>query len=74
VREGLEEAAALYDAAAEELEQAAKHCKTAARHFRDEEVPRGAAHAWAAFGHIRAAEESLDEQARIHASKSVPMD
>jgi len=74
VREGLEEAAALYDAAAEELEQAAKHCKTAARHFRDEEVPRGAAHAWAAFGHIRAAEESLDEQARTHASKSVPMD
>ena len=74
MREGLEEAAALYDAAAEELEQAAKHCKTAARHFRDEEVPRGAAHAWAAFGHIRAAEESLDEQARIHASKSVPMD
>ena len=74
MREGLEEAAALYDAAAEELEQAAKHCKTAARHFRDEEVPRGAAHAWAAFGHIRAAEESLDEQARTHASKSVPMD
>jgi len=70
VREGLEEAAALYDAAAEELEQAAKHCKTAARHFRDEEVPRGAAHAWAAYGHIRAAEESLDAQARTHARKS----
>ena len=70
MREGLEEAAALYDAAAEELEQAAKHCKTAARHFRDEEVPRGAAHAWAAYGHIRAAEESLDAQARTHARKS----
>jgi len=72
VREGLEEAAALYDAAAEELEQAAKHCKTAARHFRDEEVPRGAAHAWAAFGHIRAAEESLEAQARTHARASNP--
>ena len=72
MREGLEEAAALYDAAAEELEQAAKHCKTAARHFRDQEVPRGAAHAWAAFGHIRAAEESLDAQARTHAAKSNP--
>jgi 1-aminocyclopropane-1-carboxylate deaminase/D-cysteine desulfhydrase-like pyridoxal-dependent ACC family enzyme len=72
VREGLEEAAALYDAAAEELEQAAMHCKTAARHFRDQEVPRGAAHAWAAFGHIRAAEESLDAQARTHAAKSNP--
>ena len=69
---GLEDAARLYDAAAGELEQAAKHCRTAARHFREQEVPRGAAHAWAAYGHIRAAEESLDEQARTHASKSVP--
>ena len=72
--EGLEEAARLYDAAAEELEQAAKHCRTAAGHFRGQEVPRGAAHAWAAYGHIRAAEDSLDEQARAHASKSVPLD
>jgi hypothetical protein len=74
VSEGLEEAAALYDAAAQELEQAAKHCRTAARHFRDREVPRGAAHAWAAHGHIRAAEDSLDQQALTHASKSVPLD
>jgi hypothetical protein len=73
VPEGLEAAARLYDAAAEELEQAAKHCRTAARHFRDQEVPRGAAHAWAAHGHIRAAEESLDSQARTHASKSNPL-
>jgi hypothetical protein len=72
VPEGLEEAARLYDAAAEELEQAAKHCRTAAGHFRDQEVPRGAAHAWAAYGHIRAAEDSLDRQARAHASKSNP--
>jgi hypothetical protein len=72
VPEGLEEAARLYDAAAEELEQAAKHCRTAAGHFRDREVPRGAAHALAAYGHIRAAEDSLDRQARTHASKSNP--
>lgn len=72
MHEGLEEAAALYDAAAEELEQAAKHCRTAAGHFRDREIPRGAAHAWAAFGHIRAAEESLDQQARTHAARSNP--
>jgi hypothetical protein len=71
--EGPDEAAALYDSAAEELDQAAKHCRTAARHFRDREIPRGAPHAWAAFGHIRAAEESLDEQARMHASKSNPV-
>ena len=70
--EGLEEAARLHDVAAEELEQAAKHCRTAARHFRDQEVPRGAAHAWAAYGHIRAAQESLDAQARTHANKSNP--
>ena len=70
--EGLEEAARLYDAAAEELEKAARHCRTAARHFRDREIPRGAAHAWAAFGDIRAAEESLDAQARAHAAKSNP--
>jgi 1-aminocyclopropane-1-carboxylate deaminase/D-cysteine desulfhydrase-like pyridoxal-dependent ACC family enzyme len=72
VSEGLEEAARLHDVAAEELEQAAKHCRTAARHFRDQEVPRGAAHAWAAYGHIRAAQESLDAQARTHANKSNP--
>jgi hypothetical protein len=70
--EGPDEAAALYEAAAQELDQAARHCRTAARHFRDREIPRGAAHAWAAFGHIRAAEESLDAQARTHATKSVP--
>jgi 1-aminocyclopropane-1-carboxylate deaminase/D-cysteine desulfhydrase-like pyridoxal-dependent ACC family enzyme len=73
VPEGPDEAAALSDAAAEELEQAAKHCRTAARHFRDREIPRGAAHAWAAFGHIRAAEESLEAQAKTHASKSNPV-
>ena len=70
----MEETARLYDAAAEELEQAAKHCHTAAKHFRDREIPRGAAHAWAALGHIRAAEDSLDTQARTHASHSVPLD
>ena len=72
VSENLDAAAGLYDAAAQELEQAAKHCRTAARHFRNQEVPPGTAHAWAALGHIRAAEESLDAQARTHAGKSVP--
>jgi 1-aminocyclopropane-1-carboxylate deaminase/D-cysteine desulfhydrase-like pyridoxal-dependent ACC family enzyme len=71
--ENLEAAAELYESAAEQLEQAAKHCRTAARHFREREVPRGAAHAWAAYGHIRAAEESLDTQARAHADKSKPV-
>ena len=70
--EKMEEAAKLYDAAAEELEQAVAHCRTAARHFREDVVPRGAAHAWAALGHIKAAEESLDVQARAHARASNP--
>ena len=71
--EKMEAAAKLYDAAAEELEQAVAHCRTAAQHFRDGVVPRGAAHAWAALGHIRSAEESLDTQARTHAQASRPL-
>jgi len=70
VNERLEAAARLYDEAAAELERAAAHCKVAAKHFRDGVVPRGAAHAWAAVGHIREAEERLDAQARTHASRS----
>ena len=68
----MEAAAQLYDAAADELERAVAHCRTAAQHFRDGVVPRGAAHAWAALGHILAAEESLEAQARTHARASNP--
>lgn len=67
----MEEAASRFEVAAEELEQAARHCRAAAKHFRGREVPRGAAHAWAALGHVRAAEESLESQARTHAKNSV---
>ena len=66
----LEDAALMYEAAAEELELAARHCRTAAQHFREREIPRAAAHAWAAFGHVRVAEDSLADQARTHARKS----
>jgi hypothetical protein len=72
VDQRLEEAAQLFDTADGELEQAAKHCQTAARHFRDREIPRGGAHAWAAFGHIRRAEDALDAHARVHAERSNP--
>jgi hypothetical protein len=44
--EALEATARLYDEAAAELEQALAHCRVAAQHFRDNLVPRGAAHAW----------------------------
>jgi hypothetical protein len=72
VQDRLESAARLYEAAAEELDRAAAHCRTAAGHFRDGETPRGVAHAWAARGHVLAAEESLDAQARAHADRSNP--
>ncbi len=70
--DALEAAAQLYDEAAEELELAAQHCRTAARHFRDKVVPRGAAHAWAAQGHVREAQARLDEHSREHARRSNP--
>jgi hypothetical protein len=70
--EDLEAAASLFERAAAELEQAARHCQTAAGHMRDREIPRGAAHAWAAHGHLLGATALLDEQARMHAQKSNP--
>ena len=66
----LEAAARLFDQAAAELEQAVAHCRTAARHLRAGEVPRGGAHAWATVGHLDAAAGLLREQARMHARKS----
>jgi hypothetical protein len=72
VEERLESAARLCEQAAEELDRAAAHCRTAARHFRDREIPRAAAHAWAAHGHVLAAADSLDAQARTHAERSNP--
>jgi hypothetical protein len=70
--EGLESAARLFEDAAGELEQAARHCRTAAAHMRGREVPRGAAHAWAALGHLEVAGQRLRDQARMHARKSNP--
>jgi hypothetical protein len=64
--------ARLFEEAADELQQALEHCRVAAQHFRDELVPRGAAHAWAARGHLLNAEELLDAQAREHAEHAVP--
>ena len=40
--------------------------------MRKREVPRGAAHAWAAQGHVLRAAALLEEQARVHAEKSNP--
>jgi hypothetical protein len=70
VNERLEAAARLYDEAAKELDQAARDCEVAAQHFRNNDVPRGTAHAWAARGHVLEAETRLDEQAREHSRRS----
>ena len=69
-QEELEAAARLYEDAATQLERAVGHCRVAAGHFRNREQPRGAAHAWAARGHILNAETQLDELARMQARKS----
>jgi hypothetical protein len=66
------QAAAEYDRAADELELAVRHLRTTAQHFRDGEVPRGCAHAWAAHGHAISAERIMEEMAVLHASRSIP--
>ena len=68
----LEQQAERLERAAVELEQATQHCRTAASHLRGGEVPRGAAHAWAATGHVAAAERLLDDAAIDHAAHSLP--
>lgn len=68
--ERLDAVARAYDEIAAELEQALAHVRVAAEHYRNELVPRGAAHAWAAHGHLLAAREQLEAQARDHAANS----
>ncbi len=70
MNERLEASARLYEEAAKELDLAARHCEVAAQHFRDNVVPRGAAHAWAARGHMLEAGQRLDAQAREHSTRS----
>jgi hypothetical protein len=70
IRERLEASARLYEDAADELERGAAHCRVAAEHFRNREIPRAAAHAWAARGHLLEAGSRLDEQAREHRLRS----
>jgi predicted ATPase len=68
----LDALARVYDGIADELELAATHARTSARHFRNEELPRGFAHAWAVHGHVSEARVRLDQQAREHARLSNP--
>jgi hypothetical protein len=68
--ERLQAAAQRYEQAAAELETAAQHLRLTARHFRDGEVPRGAAHAWPAAGHVSRADTWLKALAEEHAEHS----
>lgn len=70
--ENLEKSAKQYEAIADELSKAAEHYKTAARHFRSKEVPRGSAHAFAGWGHINKAEDVLKSESIFHAEHSTP--
>ncbi len=68
----LEQSALQYELIATELEKASQHYKTAAKHFRDTEIPRGTAHAFAGWGHINKAENLLKAESIVHAENSKP--
>jgi hypothetical protein len=67
-----DQAAERLDEIAAELEQAAAHCRVAATHYRERVVPRAAAHAWAAFGHVQRGNSALIEMAEEHAAHAIP--
>jgi len=68
-----DEQAERFDQVAAELELAAAHCRSTAKHFRDREIPRAGAHAFAAHGHWVAAGATFDEAAVAHADKAIPL-
>jgi hypothetical protein len=70
-RQRLRETAAQgYEDAAAELERAVLHLRHAASLFREGDVPRGCAHAWAAHGHVHDARQRMDANAVHHASRA----
>lgn len=68
----LEEQALRCEAVASELDKAAQHMRTMAGHFRAQEVPRAAAHALAAQGHMDKAKQTFSDVAIHHAAKATP--
>ena len=62
--------AARYEASAQELDRAAAHLRIAAQHFLSREIPRGCAHAFAAYGHIHVVQRQIDEHAEEHRTKA----
>ncbi len=68
-----DEQAARFEAMAAELEQAAAHCRSTAQHYRDREIPRAGAHAFAAQGHLVNAQQFFEDAAKLHAEKAIPL-
>ena len=58
--------------AAQELEVAAAHLRTAAQYVQAGEIPRYAAHLLAAHGHLLGVRGKLSALAVLHAARSVP--
>ena len=56
--------------AAEKLERAAAHCRIAALHYTDRNIPRGCAHAFAALGDLSLGEAAIRRNAELHAGKA----
>ena len=52
---------------------ALQHFRVAAKHYRNSEVPRACAHAFAAEGHMRNARALCDEVSKKHAERAVPV-
>jgi hypothetical protein len=65
-----DEVAAAFRLAAEKLERAAAHCRIAAQHYTERNVPRGCAHAFAALGDMSQASAAIDASAVLHAGKA----
>lgn len=66
----LSDAAAAYLRAAEAAEQAATQARTAARLLQEGDGGRGAAHAFAAQGHLALATDQLEALAKLHAKRA----
>lgn len=64
------QAAVDHERVADRLEQAARHLRRTAEHFRDGEVPRACAHVVAAQGLLSETRRRLDALAELHASRS----
>lgn len=65
-----DEVAERYRLAAEKLERAAAHCRIAALHYDNREIPRGCAHAFAALGDLAQARGAIDANSAVHAEKA----